>query len=315
MGMDLVPQYEWASARFDSILSQIKEMGVEEQESWLCALGADLQRWDEGQDYVLMRQAEILYLVNSVWDLLSNSATSPWNHDFYCWAESFTKRRSKSQARITIANKIAVFRDWVAEKAFPMPEKVFVPKSDRRFGGARGVLEDDLTKEEDWEEVPFDPIKCDYAKLLVARAAARNGEMTDLAWTILQDPNSTVADLKSALNKDSQKKSKPKDDFRVWAKDGVLLATADGRTVPFAYLDAEQLEDPLALRAMQYLMQILGVDEPIGIINPPTVHGSNHIEFDGRTLKIYLGSQILEFNRAQAKRLADLIYDSWENDF
>jgi hypothetical protein len=239
---------------------QISDLAPQDQEAWLEGMGNSLKRWDDLSDFVTMGQAKILYIVWSLWDdrrneycmAISREATSKWSYDFFTWAKSFTKKRTlREPDETTILNKITVYRDWVLG-SIQVPSIVFLPKRDN----LGKVISDD--REETWEQVEFNPMDCDYSKLLIARGAAKKGEMSPDSWSCLRDPFSTANDLKSSLNGEGTKTHKEVDDFRLWKQDETIYATKDEETIPIAQLLFENEDSELFKRGVNHLLQAAG---------------------------------------------------------
>jgi hypothetical protein len=238
----------------------------EAQHAWLCAMGASLGAWHKIKVASTMKEAEILYYVSLVWpssdkaECVSADAVLPWDGDYYRWARTFTKKQGREPANITIANKVTVYRDWVAEGNLQYPETVSVPKRDEN-----GHQRENLAEEGAWVEVPFDPVSLDYGKLLVARGAARREEMTPEAWTALADPYSTVQDLKGALFRDPVR-SRRHDGLRIWVSDGIFYATLDAETTAFAMLLNDNMEMVSAQKGTARVLASFGAEMPEDVI-------------------------------------------------
>ncbi len=234
------------------------------QLDWLYKVGQTIRGWEDISDFSLMREAELLYWVNWRWEhsdvteRLHPEATSKWDGDFYKWAKAFTKRRAlKEPAEITIANKIATFRDWEGEKKIEAPKSVFIPKRDDKGQ----IVEGDLKYEDAWQEVPFDISNIDYGKLLVARGAAKRGEMDCEAWTALVDPYATVGELKEAMQRDRDKNGKEDntDPLRFYRDGDFIIAHKDGQNVHVLCLLSENADNEVYQDALTHIMAVLGL--------------------------------------------------------
>jgi len=251
---------------------EVTSLSSTHQEGWLLEMGRVLRGWDNIKDFSTMLEAEVLYNVWLVWEhnepehRLISSVTSKWEGDFYRWATSFTKRRyAKEPARVTITNKITVFRDWIGNGCIDYPPHVYIPRRDE-YGK---VVNSKLENETDWIEVELDPRKCDYGKLLVARATARKGLMSEESWTALADPYATVAELRATLQEDwkgSEEKggslvrvSSDEGDFSIFEQNGTIYAGRPGSVVAVMQLiDESMVESPIARRAAEHMLGAVG---------------------------------------------------------
>lgn len=244
----------------------VGSLSIGEQWEWLLGMGHMLMGWENVSDMTVMTEARILYTVHKAWKDLHEETVVKWEGDFYKWAGAFTKRRAnKEPAKITIDNKIGVYRDWVAEPAVPAPPHIYVPKRDE----CGALVDKDLSSEGAWDERDFDPMQCDFGKLLQARATAKRGMMSEEAWTALFDPCATVSDLQSAIRDSVEKYDESNEnknatssngiDFSFFEQNGLLYVGAAGVVVAFARLLTENKDSPIARRAMQFMLNAIGV--------------------------------------------------------
>ena len=257
--------------------AKVTSLAPSDQKSWLLEMGSALMGWDRVKDFTTLLEAEVLYNVWLVWEhnapenRLVPSVTVKWEGNFWWWAASFTKsHQSKEPARVTITNKIGVFRDWISdEKCIDCPECVFIPTRDE-YGE---VVNSKLENEKDWLEIEFDPRKCDYGKLLVSRATARKGWMSEESWTALADPYVTVAVLKASLKEDWRqheeggdeeggtivRTASSDDDFTIFEENGMVYAGKPGAVVAVMQLIDESLaENPIARKAAEHMLGAVG---------------------------------------------------------
>lgn len=263
----MLPNNDDIVVRVESVLT----LSAEAQEEWLRVAGSALGTWDKIREMTTIKEAELLFAVNARWPLgedeededrrarFSRDAVTQWDEDFFVWAKAFTKRRSREPSSVTIANKVSVYRDWVGERRILYPDLIPVPKRD-----SRGEVIDPNYSEEGWDEIEFDPREVDYGKLLVARGAARREEMSPEAWTALADPYATVEELKRALQKVPSRTNR--DDLRIWNDQGLLYASQGDVTVVFAALNLDNLDNPIAQRAMRRMLKVWGLDLPDDMI-------------------------------------------------
>ncbi len=252
----------------DLLLSKaddVVQRSASEQEKWLLEVSGVLRGWDSLYDLTILQEAKILYTVYSKWEpedgiatgsFLSREVTAKWGYSFHDWACNSTKRRARSQSKITINNKITVYRDWIAERNIEYPKTVYVPKRD--VYGEIVNPKDAFNEQDVWEEIEFHPETCDFSKLLVARGAARAGQMTDLAWTALADPYATVEELKKAIA--GEKEEEKEAQLQLFQDSGILYAKEGSTIVGFMSFLFENSEHPLAKKAYLHLMRMLGVD-------------------------------------------------------
>ena len=247
---------------------EISKSSALEQELWLEEMGDALQTWGDIEDKTVMAQAQILYNVWSVWDVTNNpervsildEAKTQWGYDFMVWAKSFTKRRAlREPADETITNKITVYRDWKAQELIEYPEHVYLPPRDNKGR----ILEGEYSNLDNWEQVEFDPADCDYGKLLVARGAAKRGDMTPEAWSALRDPHSTVAELKSALI--GKADSNSPDDEAIFYDNGIIYGYQDGKKVAVLQSLFENSSDPLFNKTLTHILRAAGISVPAEI--------------------------------------------------
>ena len=261
----------------NSILEEVEglsDMSAIGQESWLAEASQALRKWGRAQDYTVMMEAQVLYTVHKAWGVddeggsLRKEVTAPWNYDFYKWARTYTKRGARKPSNITIANKISVFRDWVAEKNISCPDKVDIPKRDS-FGEL--VNEELIDPDKDWEEVPFNPMDCDYSKLLIARGKARSGEMNVHAWTALRDPFATAEDLTGALRESRDYQKTDSGSFKIYQEAGMLFAEENDVACAFLAIVPEGLSQAVGRKALVRVKKALGL--PVGdeALAPPTM--------------------------------------------
>jgi len=257
--------------------AKVTSLAPSDQKGWLLEMGNILMDWGTIKDFTTLLEAEVLYNVWLVWEhnepenRLVPSATYKWEGDFWFWASAFTKsHQSKEPARVTITNKIGVFRDWISDKKnIEYPEHVFIPTRDE-YGE---VVNSKLENDKDWIEIEFDPRKCDYGKLLVARATARKGWMSEESWTALADPYVTVAMLKASLKEDWRQHEEGSDeeggqivrtalsddDFTIFTENGVVYAGKPGAVVAvMQIIDESMAESPIARRAAEHMLGAVG---------------------------------------------------------
>lgn len=246
----------------------ITDLTIEEQEKWLVQKGNELGQEEDKEDNAVMAQARILYDVWSIWSsdhnptgqCLSNEAKWKWGYDFYKWAKSYTKRRAgREPANITIDNKISVYRDFIKEESIEAPARVLIPKRDE-YGE---LIDPELEDENAWEEIEPDFSTCDYGKLLVARGAARRGDMKPEAWAALFDPHASVVTLKAALNQVPPSPS-IEDTFYLKEEDGIIYACDDATRVPvFQVLFENESEGELFTRGLCHVLRACGLHVPL----------------------------------------------------
>ncbi len=255
---DLVP--------VDSIeISGITETDVNCQNQWLHDLGKKLRNWTDVENMSIMKQAEILWDVWSLWEadrnvervFLSSAAKADWAGDFYKWAKMYTRTRGKEPAEITIDNKISVYRDWHAEPIIECPEYVYIPN--RKENGK--LVDDTFESKEAWVKVEFDPTQCDYGKKLVARATAKKGQMTPESWTAMADPYATVSDLKSAIKENGI--IDDTGDFEIYERDGLIWGKQDDHYVPVLQVLFENQDDTLFYKTLERVLKALGMKVPL----------------------------------------------------
>lgn len=160
----------------------------DEQLQWLNTMGQSLINKDEIRNITVMEQCEILYYVYRAWttEALSSEAKGHWGYDFYQWAKAFAQRRGKQPANITIDNQIAVYRDYVAEAIVEPPAYVEIPARDPKTN---------MPIEGETQRIEANFKTCDYTKLLIARRAAKQREMTPETWSMLFNPSITTTEL------------------------------------------------------------------------------------------------------------------------
>jgi hypothetical protein len=256
----VVPKVRDVSIEIPSVLTAVPTA----QHAWLCAMGANLGAWHVAKSLATMQEAQILYFVQRVWPdpskpqgtCVSEDSVKVWEGDYYRWARAFTKKQGSEPANVTIANKVSVYRDWVAEGVIDYPEYVSVRKPGINGHGVKGDV---------WEDKAFDPFEVDYGKLLVARGAARKGDLTPEAWTALADPRGTVQELKNALARGSGRFASL-DDLRIWQQDGILYATLLGETSAFAMLLNDNIDTVPAQRGTARLLATFGAEMPDDIV-------------------------------------------------
>lgn len=218
------------------------------QEQWLLSVGGYLVDLYKLEDFTVMAQNKALYTVNKAWEGLSRDATHKWQYDFLTWAKAFTKRRGVDPADETIENKITVYRDWVAEPIIKFPEFVAI---DERDGAGRET--GNIIK------IEFDPEKCDYSKLLQARRAAKEGVLSDEAWSILLDPYKTVKQLQRAMG---QTQDRDPSDLKFYQQEGIIIAEKLGHRVEVLAPIFDNIADPLFKEAVAHAYGVLGITIP-----------------------------------------------------
>ena len=262
----------------------LADMDAKTQEQWLADASFALQNWGRAQDYTIMMEAQVLWTVYKAWGSdgdngsLREEVKSPWDYDYYKWARMFTKRGTRRPANITILNKISVYRDWVAERNIDYPDTVFIPKRNV-FGELEGP---ELIEEEDWEEVSFSPMDCDYSKLLIARGGARSGEMNDHAWTVLRDPFATAEDLSTTLKQGRDYVKSDSNEFRIYQDAGMFFAEEDGLACAFLTIVPESLSQKVGRKALARIKKVLGLpagDESLDLV-PVQIYDTASIEDD-----------------------------------
>ncbi|RJQ27297.1 hypothetical protein C4577_01645 [Candidatus Parcubacteria bacterium] len=247
----------------------ITDYPSEVQEDWLKKIGQNLKSVEELEGHLIMLQAKVLYHVWEIWDSTNNhegrslslEAKAPWQHDFYKWAKAYTKRRATREPhKTTIDNKIITYKDWKAEGLIEYPEYVFVPKRDD-YGQ---LLQPDLTKEEAWEAVKFDPNDCEYGKLSICRVAAKRNQMSPEAWSALRDPYATENDLQGALAGDRTRNRHREDDYFLSFDNGLIYAcTVDGCRVDVLQVIYENEGDELFKKALSHILTAAGLPVPL----------------------------------------------------
>lgn len=255
----------------DVIISQatsgtILDKEPADQRLWLVEMGHSLQTWGDVVDFSVMRECEILYWAYSMWEAdspakrLHPDAKAPWEGDFYKWAQAFFKRRGVEQGQSTIANKVRVYRDWLAPKeSIALPDEVYI-----RARNEHGKIEETGDPELDWEAVTPDIKRVDYSKLMVASAAAkraqkRGGDLSCDAWSAIFDPHATVADVQAALREDQERNGNGDDAFRFYFSEGIIYAREDGLVEGVAMILEDQDCSPLHEIATSYLLRAIGL--------------------------------------------------------
>jgi hypothetical protein len=299
----------------------IASFNPQEQHEWLLEVGQTLRSWDDAIDLVALAEAQILYTVHEAWvnGELTLQATEPWGHDFTKWAKSYTKKRVKETSASIIEQKIGAYRDWVVDKEqMHAPETVFLPKRDE---SGRLLKAGAPYREQDcWEEIKFDPKTIDMSKLLLTRGAAREGRMTEYAWSVLADPGSTVMELKDALSPDGKWESQksPAKGLKIWADStGFLYASRDDVTVAFMAIVPETDGNPVAQQAQEYLFKLLNLNSPTCVQDCP--RELPIAQKDGNTLVLNKGGyRFAEFVGGeihQIVRVANSILRNIDEDF
>ena len=228
----------------DDLIVQIKKSETTDRQTKLLdEMGQHLQGWHKVENISVWQQCKILYEVWRVWNNLNTETISHWNYDFYNWAKYFTSQNNTEPAKQTIDNKISVYRDFVAECVIDAPDKVEIPIRD-----ANGNMTGDCI------EIEPDFNDCPYSKLLQVRGKARNGEMTNEAWSALFDDGASVRDLQDELNFDKQWKERGKN-FRIYEQDGIIYAYQDGDNVALAHLLVENEDKPLWGKGIEQLLK------------------------------------------------------------
>lgn len=229
----------------DLLLNEsITEKPPEEQTQWLTNLGSVLTDWYDTENFSSMMQCKILYRVWLDWDRSNNeegkaireSAKNPWEGDFYKWAKSYTRSRSEEPSDTTIWNKISVYRDWVGLKTdnFEIP-----PVIEYQNG--------------------FNPQIIDYSKLLIARGAAKRGELDENAWDALENPEVTCERLKRFLPNSSTSKSSNLTFFEEY---GILKAHENGKVIEIFEILTENIHDELFIKAASRIFKCAGIRLP-----------------------------------------------------
>lgn len=245
----------------------VASLVLTEQTQWLRNMGSMLMGVQRIDDFAQASEGKILYSVWKRWEDIDNQAKTSWEGDFYNWANAFTKKRpNREPAKITVDNKIAVYRDWEGEKVIPCPESVYIHNRNEVGIAVNEKLENA------WVEVKFDLEGIDYSKKLVARGAARDGLMTPEAWSVMADPFSTVEELKSEIrcareNKDGIDGTVKQEvisrnglEFRFFRQNDLLYVGMGGTVLAFARLLSENNDSPLVKRAMSHMLGAIGVD-------------------------------------------------------
>jgi hypothetical protein len=237
--------------------SLCSSVSPEEQQKLLIELGNHITGWERVKNIANFNINKILYTVWKLWEdnTILAGATGHWNYSFYTWATAYMRQRLQYEpAKITIDNRIRVYRDFEAEPTIEAPEVVMIPPRDQQ--GKIASYEPD-----DWIEVKnpsFSDIE--YSKLLVARGTARRGEMTADAWTVLFDPHATVTELKKELLPD---KEILKDDFRLFEDNGIVYAYCNGETVGLSQIIEDDKDNPLWERGINQLLGGIEVHTPL----------------------------------------------------
>ena len=242
---------------------KISDFSPGDQYIWLVGMGKVLSAWEGIEDKTVWTECKILYTVWKIWDDLDIVAIKIWEGDFYKWAQAFSKKRAgREPAKVTIDNKIGTFRDWEGECSIKPPEHIFVPKRDE----SGKLLDKSLKDASAWQEVDFDPSQWDFGKKLIARATAKRGLLEEEAWTALADPGATAADLVQAIRESVKTSDDPVVevksnglDFTFFAQNDIVYVGAGGIVVAFARLLSENADSPIAKRAMEYMLNLLGI--------------------------------------------------------
>ncbi len=296
----------------------VADLGPQEQQTWLLSMGKMLLGLNNMDDFTMMSESQVLYTVWKSWEDLSVEVKKKWEGDFYKWAASFTKKRAnKEPARVTIDNKVTVYRDWEAEKAIEYPDTVYIPKRDE-FGKA---ADPSLAGEDAWTAVPFDPSLIDFGKKLIARGTAKDGLMTAEAWTAMADPFATVEDLKTEIKAAKRRSgteeevSKPDVvmrnglDFTFFEQNGLLYVGMAGTVIAFARLLSENKDSPLARRAIEHMLSAIGVSQ--STLEDTTDMEMPLVQIAGDGVIISKGSdRIGHFDREEAQQIVNTI-EEW----
>ncbi|MBE3049044.1 hypothetical protein IMZ48_42405 [Candidatus Bathyarchaeota archaeon] len=299
---------------------EVVDLDPQDQQTWLLNMGNMLLGLGNMGDFTTMSESQVLYTVWKCWEDLSVEVKKKWEGDFYKWAASFTKRRAnKEPAKVTIDNKITVYRDWEAENVIEYPDTVYVPKRDV-FGKA---ADPSLAGEDAWVSVPFDPSQIDFGKKLIARGTAKDGLMTAEAWTAMADPFATVEDLKTEIKAAKRRSGTEEEtnkpdvvmrnglDFTFFEQNGLLYVGMAGTVVAFARLLSENRDSPLARRAMEHMLSAIGVTQ--STLEDTTDMEMPLVQIAGDGVIISKGSdRIGHFDRAEAQQIVNAI-EEWLN--
>jgi hypothetical protein len=185
-------------------------------------LGESLSDMDTIKNLGTMYQAKILYHVHKNWQFIDTQITGFWQYDFYNWAKSFTQNDQSLPHKSTIDNKIAVYRDWIAEELIEAPKDI--------------------------SNVP-------YTKLLYARTIAKSGHMTAELWQMLYD------DTPAKTFQAKIKNFKQPDDVSLFTRDGIIYVSDGCQTIPIGYLDYDESDKPLWRIGIEKLAKFCKLDE------------------------------------------------------
>ncbi len=297
---------------------EVADLDPLDQQAWLLNMGSMLLGLGNMGDFTVMSESQVLYTVWKCWEDLSMEVKKKWEGDFYKWAASFTKKRAnKEPAKVTIDNKITVYRDWEAEKSIEYPDTVYIPKRDE-FGR---TADPSLAGEDAWTGVPFDPSQIDFGKKLIARGTAKDGLMTAEAWTAMADPFATVEDLKTEIKRakghsgTEEEVSKPDVmmrnglDFTFFEQNGLLYVGMAGTVIAFARLLSENSDSPLARRAIEHMLSAIGVSQ--SMLDDTTDMEMPLVQIVGDGVIISKGSdRIGHFDRDEAQQIVNTI-EEW----
>ena len=299
---------------------EVADLDPLDQQTWLLNMGNMLLGLGNMGDFTTMSESQVLYTVWKCWEDLSMDVKKKWGGDFYKWAGSFTKKRAnKEPVRVTIDNKITVYRDWEAEKVIEYPDTVYVPKRDE-FGKA---ADPSLAGEDAWVLIPFDPSQIDFGKKLIARGTAKDGLLTAEAWTAMADPFATVEDLKTEIRAAKQRSGIEEEtsksevlmrnrlDFTFFEQSGLLYVGMAGTVIAFARLLSENKDSPLVRRAIEHMLSVIGVTQ--STLEDTTDMEMPLIQVVGDGVIISKGSdRIGHFDREEAQQIVNAI-EEWLN--
>ena len=245
--------------RSDSVINQITQIAnknPEDQEEWLKELGKCLSSWGGVAAVSKLQETKLLYHAKLAWDgngdvqPLSEQAKRNWNCDFYKYVNAFLIRDGEQPAPITIHNLISVWEDWNVKKEIEYPATVLLPKRDDSGN---------IVNIEEFVEVPFNPEQSTYSKLLVARARARNGELSPSGWAALMDTKISIPQLKSIMSSDAPPKTTDDKEFYVFYKDGVLFGVENGDVVAAFRVVDENTSNHIGVRTIEFILKSLGI--------------------------------------------------------
>lgn len=202
----------------------------------------------------LHAKAYILAILKPRWEQLSHEFRQQHGGDFMTFAKLYTGGKQVS----TINNYVDTATVWFVNKAAP------------------GKLVDIVLRTPDGKPVikngkpeiirtEFDPFAVEMSKLLIVKARATRGEMTDRLWEMLVDPFYTCEDLR--LEHVGSTETQDMYDIVFYLEGPGLFAHVNGTDVCLAeYLNWEEYEtNPAVTQALDLLLRRASVrhDEDI----------------------------------------------------